>query len=36
MFAGVYLYRPRGKNTAQIESIAVMPFVNESGNQDIE
>jgi TolB-like protein/Flp pilus assembly protein TadD len=25
-----------GSNAAQIESIAVMPFVNESGNQDIE
>ena len=26
----------RGTNTKQIESIAVMPFVNESGNADVE
>ena len=30
-----YLYFSRSHNR-QIESIAVMPFVNESGNQDIE
>jgi TolB-like protein/Flp pilus assembly protein TadD len=30
------LYWPREKNRAQIESIAVMPFVNESGNADVE
>src|SRR6266851_1169101 len=37
LIAGVYLYWPRGnKATAPIESIAVMPFVNESGNADIE
>src|SRR5688572_12316752 len=32
---GSYLYFGRG-SAAQIESIAVMPFVNESGNADIE
>jgi TolB-like protein len=31
-----YLYWPRGNNTAQIESIAVMPFLNESRNPDLE
>jgi len=36
LIAGFYLYWPRGKNTAQIESIAVMPFVNESGNPELE
>jgi TolB-like protein/Tfp pilus assembly protein PilF len=37
LIAGVYLYWPRGKKAAApIESIAVMPFVNESGNTDIE
>jgi TolB-like protein/Tfp pilus assembly protein PilF len=36
LFAGTYLYWPRGKKTAQIESIAVMPFVNEGGNADVE
>lgn len=36
LIAGVYLYWPRGKNTAQIESIAAMPFVNESGNPELE
>ena len=30
-----YLYWSRGRTTA-IESIAVMPFVNESGNSDVE
>jgi len=29
-------YRYFGSNTKQIESIAVMPFVNESGNADVE
>ena len=29
-------YLSRGKNHAAIESIAVMPFVNESGNADVE
>jgi TolB-like protein len=33
--AGLYL-QSRGKNTAQIKSIAVMPFLNESGNPDLE
>ncbi|MGB7069676.1 MAG: tetratricopeptide repeat protein [Pyrinomonadaceae bacterium] len=32
---GGYLYYDRGP-TKQIESIAVMPFVNESGNADVE
>ena len=36
LIAGVYLYWLRGKNTAQIESIAVMPFINESGNAELE
>ena len=36
LIAGGYLYWARGKNTAQIESIAVMPFINESGNADVE
>ncbi|HXM51437.1 MAG TPA: tetratricopeptide repeat protein [Pyrinomonadaceae bacterium] len=36
LVAGLNHYRPRGKNTAQIESIAVMPFLNESGNPDLE
>src|SRR5882724_2280594 len=36
LIAGGYLYWPRGKNSAQIESIAVMPFVNEGGNADVE
>jgi TolB-like protein/Tfp pilus assembly protein PilF len=35
LIAGLYLYS-RGKNTTQIESIAVMPFVNESGNPELE
>jgi TolB-like protein len=33
--AGAYLYYNRG-SSKQIESIAVMPFVNESGNPDVE
>jgi TolB-like protein/Tfp pilus assembly protein PilF len=37
LIGGVYLYWPRGNMAnAPIESIAVMPFVNESGNADIE
>src|SRR5258705_13658986 len=37
VIAGVYLSWSRGKKAAApIESIAVMPFVNESGNADIE
>jgi TolB-like protein/Tfp pilus assembly protein PilF len=37
LIACLYVYWPRGnKATAPIESIAVMPFVNESGNADIE
>jgi TolB-like protein/Tfp pilus assembly protein PilF len=37
LIAGVYLFWPRGKKAAaSIESIAVMPFFNESGNADIE
>jgi TolB-like protein/Flp pilus assembly protein TadD len=36
LFATAYLYWPRGKNAAQIESVAVMPFVNASGNADVE
>lgn len=31
-----WVYWPRGKNAAAIESIAVMPFVNGGGNADIE
>ena len=33
---GFFGYRYFGSNTKQIESIAVMPFVNESGNPDVE
>jgi TolB-like protein/Tfp pilus assembly protein PilF len=36
LFAGGYLYWPRGKNSAQIGSVAVMPFLNESGNSELE
>ena len=36
LFTGVYLYWQRGKITAQIESIAVMPFLNESRNPELE
>ena len=32
----VFLYRGRRTNSAPIQSIAVMPFVNESGNADLE
>ncbi|MGI8640801.1 MAG: protein kinase domain-containing protein [Pyrinomonadaceae bacterium] len=33
---GVWYFGNRSANTKQIESIAVMPFVNESGNADTE
>jgi len=33
---GFFGYRYLGSGSGQIESIAVMPFVNESGNPDIE
>jgi TolB-like protein len=33
---GYWLYTNRAPNAAQIESIAVLPFTNESGNNDIE
>ena len=33
---GVFVYRYESPATKQIESIAVMPFVNESGNADVE
>ena len=33
---GLGLYLSAGKNEVAIKSIAVMPFVNESGNADIE
>ncbi len=33
---GYWFYSNRSANTKQIESIAVMPFVNESGNADTE
>jgi TolB-like protein/Tfp pilus assembly protein PilF len=36
LIAGVYLYWPREKKATPIQSIAVMPFVNESGNADVE
>jgi TolB-like protein/Tfp pilus assembly protein PilF len=36
LFAGFFGYRYFGSSSKQIESIAVMPFVNESGNQDVE
>jgi TolB-like protein/tetratricopeptide (TPR) repeat protein len=36
LIAGVYLYWSRGKKATPIESIAVMPFVNESGNAEVE
>jgi TolB-like protein/Flp pilus assembly protein TadD len=35
ILVGIYFFN-RQKRDAAIESIAVMPFVNESGNQDIE
>ena len=36
LVGGFFGYRYFGLNTKQIESIAVMPFVNESGNADVE
>jgi eukaryotic-like serine/threonine-protein kinase len=33
---GYWLYTNRAPNAAQIESIAVLPFVNESGNAEVE
>jgi len=36
VLAGFLGYRYVGSNAKQIESIAVMPFVNESGNADVE
>ena len=33
---GYWLYSTRTAHTKQIESIAVMPFINESGSSDIE
>ena len=33
---GLWYFRHRQANAAQIESIAVLPFVNESGNSDVE
>lgn len=36
VLCGFFGYRYLGSNTKQIESIAVMPFVNESGNADVE
>ena len=36
LVACAYLFWLRGKNATAIESIAVMPFVNEGGNADVE
>ena len=36
IIACVYIFWFRGNTTGSIESIAVMPFVNESGNADVE
>jgi len=36
LVGGFFGYRYYTSNTKQIESIAVMPFVNESGNADVE
>ena len=36
LIAGFFGYRYLGSSSKQIESIAVMPFVNESGNADFE
>jgi TolB-like protein/Flp pilus assembly protein TadD len=33
---GYWLYNRRGSNLGQIESIAVLPFVNASGNTEVE
>ncbi|MEP6703737.1 MAG: tetratricopeptide repeat protein [Acidobacteriota bacterium] len=36
LVAGFFAYKYFGSNIKQIESIAVMPFVNESGNPEVE
>ncbi|MBA3353266.1 MAG: tetratricopeptide repeat protein [Blastocatellia bacterium] len=36
LVGGYFGYRYLGSNPKQIDSIAVMPFVNESGNSDVE
>ena len=36
LFAGYFGYRYFGSSSRQIESIAVMPFVNDGGNADVE
>ena len=36
LFGGLFAYWYLSANNKQIESIAVMPFVNESGNPDVE
>ena len=36
LVGGFFAYRYFSSNSKQIESIAVMPFVNESGNADVE
>jgi len=36
VLGGFLGYRYFGSNTKQIESIAVMPFINDSGNADVE
>ena len=36
VLGGLFGYRYLGSSSGQIESIAVMPFVNENGNADIE
>jgi hypothetical protein len=36
ILGGFFAYRYFSSSTKQIESIAVMPFVNESGNPDVE
>src|SRR5215212_6341565 len=36
LLGGFFGYRYFGSSTRQIESIAVMPFANESGNPDVE
>lgn len=33
---GYWFYNHRSSTATQIESIAVLPFVNESGNPDVE
>ena len=36
LFGGFFSYRYFASNSKQIQSIAVMPFVNDSGNSDVE